>query len=199
MLLAAACLALWNGAFAASGLAGIWLPIAGAALALDALCLALDPSLRRLRMPAPRHVALGATAALVQIAATYLLFPVAVRAWPALSPRVADLYRLLDSGAGAILLAPTAFVVASEELVFRGALQTWIARSAPPWASVFSASILYSLCHLASGEPVLVGLALACGAFWGALRAASGSLFPGVLAHLAWDLAVMFVHPLGME
>lgn len=196
MLLAAAPLLLWNGAFAASGRFGIRLPICAAALALDALCLGFDPDLRRVRVPAANLLALGAAAAAAQIAATYGLFPVAVRAWPQLAPRVADLYRILGASAGAALLAPTAFVAASEELVFRGAVQGRIAHEAPAWARTLAAALLYSLSHIASGEPVLVALALACGLFWGALRAASGSLVPGLVAHLAWNAAVMFVHPL---
>lgn len=199
MLLAAVALALWNGAFAISAHVGIWGPIAAAALALDALCLILDPDLRRWRAPGLRDLAIGVAAAAAQIAATYLLFPIAARAWPGLTPRVADLYRLLGAGAGVLLAGPTAFVAASEELVFRGALQAWLTRSAPAWASVVGAAAVYSLCHVASGEIVLLGLAFACGAFWGALRAASGSLIPGILAHVAWDMAVMFVHPLRLE
>lgn len=199
LLLATAALALWNGAFAISTHLGIWGPIAAAALALDALSLSLDPDLRRWRLPTGRHLAMGVAAAAVQIAATYSLFPIAARAWPGLAPRVADLYRLLGTGAGALLAAPTVLVAASEELVFRGALQAWLTRSAPPWASVLGAAAVYSLCHLASGEIVLLGLAFACGVFWGALRAATGSLVPGILAHIAWDMAVMFVHPLRLE
>jgi membrane protease YdiL (CAAX protease family) len=199
MLLAAVALALWNGAFAISAHVGIWGPIAAAALALDALCLILDPGLRRWRAPGGRVLAIGVAAAAVQIAATYSLFPIAARAWPGLTVGVADLYRLLGAGAGALLAAPTALVAASEELVFRGTLQTWLSRSAPAWVSVLGAAVVYTLCHLASGEIVLLVLAFVCGAFWGALRAATGSLVPGILAHIAWDMAVLFVYPLRLE
>jgi hypothetical protein len=195
-ILVVAALVLWNGAFAVAGRVGIWIPIAIAALALDALSLGLEPALRRPAAPSRAALALGIGAALVQVAATYLLYAPLARALPALVPRVEALYRALGSGHTGLLLAPAVFVACSEELVFRGAIQPTLARSCPSSARVLASALVYALAHIASGEPVLVLLAFACGAFWGALRAISGSLAPGIVAHLAWDLAVMFLFPL---
>jgi membrane protease YdiL (CAAX protease family) len=39
-------------------------------------------------------------------------------------------------------------------------------------------------------------VALSCGVAWGALRVASASLVPTLLAHLMWDLLVLLWLPL---
>jgi len=46
------------------------------------------------------------------------------------------------------------------------------------------------------GSPSLVVAAFACGLVWSALRAATGSLVPTLVAHLLWDFAVLLWMPL---
>ena len=50
--------------------------------------------------------------------------------------------------------------------------------------------------HAPLGSPLLVAVALLCGMAWGTLRAVSGSLVPGLLAHLVWDISVFLWLPL---
>ena len=46
------------------------------------------------------------------------------------------------------------------------------------------------------GSPSLVLAALSCGLVWGALRAATASLVPTLVAHLLWDFVVLLWLPL---
>jgi len=198
--LALAALVCWNAAFAASGALGVWLPIALAAVGLDILAVVLLPRPDLGLSKRALAWALGATA--VQVAATYLLYRPVLSAWPALRTQVAGLFDLLGHPTGT-QVALLVFVVLSEELIYRGALQGLLARSgrttiglSGPWASAALAVVVYSLAHVASGSWALVGFAAVCGAWWGALRVLSGGLLAPIACHLVWDVAVLVLWPL---
>jgi len=61
---------------------------------------------------------------------------------------------------------------------------------------VAAVAFLYGAASLASGSLLLGVLAAGCGFTWGLLRVVSRSLWPAVLTHAAWDLAVLVVWPL---
>jgi membrane protease YdiL (CAAX protease family) len=61
---------------------------------------------------------------------------------------------------------------------------------------VLLAAATYALAHAAIGSLLLVVVALLCGIVWGALRAASKSLLPPLIAHLVWDVLVLLWLPL---
>ena len=61
---------------------------------------------------------------------------------------------------------------------------------------MFLAAVAYALAHAALGSPLLVVVALLCGIAWGALRTASKSLIPPLVAHLVWDVLVLLWLPL---
>jgi membrane protease YdiL (CAAX protease family) len=48
---------------------------------------------------------------------------------------------------------------------------------------------------LTAGSFLLVACAFACGAVWGTLRVATGSLAAPIVAHVVWDLGVLLVWP----
>jgi membrane protease YdiL (CAAX protease family) len=196
-IIAAGAIVAWNLAFALGPrVGGVWIPVVAAALALDALVLALTPELRRPRPPPARALlwVLGAT--LVQVAATYLLYRPAAALVPALAGQTTELYRLLGSPNAWQAWLALPLVVVSEELVFRGALQGRLAARLGPWLSTLGASCVYAMAHLASGSWTLVGLAMFCGLYWGALRAITRSLWPAVVCHLLWDWAILVLVPL---
>jgi len=56
-----------------------------------------------------------------------------------------------------------------EELVWRGVVQTALARRLGPWRGVPIAALAYAVAHAPLGSPVLVVVALLCGMAWGAL------------------------------
>ena len=125
--------------------------------------------------------------------ATFLIFPLAVRLWPGLAAQVAELEALLLGSRGrwsaAGIVVPTSI---AEEILFRG---RWLdeprLRSFPILAAAFYAAV-----HVTSSSPALVFAAFACGATWGVLRKATGSLWSSVICHVIWDLAVLVIWPL---
>ena len=70
-----------------------------------------------------------------------------------------------------------------------------VGRFGAPGGIALSACV-YALAHVPLGSPVLVFAALACGLCWGALRAATSSLVPALVAHLLWDVVVLLWLPL---
>jgi len=57
-------------------------------------------------------------------------------------------------------------------------------------------ALLYGASSLTSGSVVLFALSTGCGLAWGLLRVGGGSLWPAVVAHAAWDLAVLVWWPI---
>jgi len=195
--LALACVVVWLVASVSTGALGIWLALGGASVCLGVAIFVLDraAALRLLR-PSARLVLVGAAAGWAMAAATYLLYPVFARLWPFIPTDMASLYASFRAPPPAIAALALLPVILGEELVWRGVVQTALVRRLGPWRGVTLAAVAYALAHAPLGSPVLVVVALSCGVAWGALRAASASLVPSLLAHLVWDILVLLWLPL---
>ncbi len=88
-----------------------------------------------------------------------------------------------------------------EELIFRGLLQTVLARNLSASgetsarngvAAVVGAAILFALVHFAVG-PWTAAVALVLGLLAGELRRRSGSVFPAVFVHVIFNLPGLFM------
>jgi len=190
----------WLVASASAGALGIWLALGGASIALGIAVFVLDraAALRLLR-PSARLVLVGAAAGWSMAAATYLLFPVFARALPFIRTDMASLYASFREPPRVIAALALLPVILGEELVWRGVVQTALARRLGPWRGIPVAALAYAFAHAPLGSPVLVAVALSCGMAWGALRAASASLVPSLLAHLVWDILVLLWLPLDVR
>ena len=187
---------LWLGGALLCRQAGVWVGIGGAALVAGGLTLfgagrAVVPLLR----PKRELILQGVGAGAVMIAATYLLFPLVARAAPGVAGTTGDLYALFNSGSVPMRLGLLPLVILGEELVWRGLVQGTLTRK-PGIPAVLTAAGIYAVAHLPAGPPLLALVAFACGCYWGLLRLATGSLVPGLVAHLLWDVAVMVLFPL---
>ena len=195
--LALACVVVWLVASVSTGALGIWLALGGASVSLGVAIFVLDraAALRLLR-PSARLVLVGAAAGWAMAAATYLLYPVSARLLPFIPTDMASLYASFRAPPPAIAVLALLPVILGEELVWRGVVQTALVRRLGQWRGVTLAALAYALAHAPLGSPVLVVVALSCGVAWGALRAASASLVPSLLAHLVWDILVLLWLPL---
>lgn len=195
--LAIACVALWLVAAASTGPLGIWPSIGGAAIALGVAVMVLDRvAARSLLVPSARLVLIGAAAGGLMAAGTYLLYPLFRRLLPFIATDTARLYASFRGPPPVFATLALLPVILGEELVWRGVVQTALVRRLGPWRGVPLAALAYALAHAPLGSPVLVAVALSCGLAWGALRAASASLVPTLLAHLMWDVLVLLWLPL---
>lgn len=196
-LLAVGSIAVWALAASGAGPFGVWPWIGGTAVGLGLAALLLDRAASRAALrPSPVLVALGAVAGGVMSAATYLLYPLLTRLVPFLATDTARLYSAFRAPPLAVVSLALAPVVFGEELVWRNVVQSALVRRLGRPGGVTVAAIAYALAHAPLGSPVLMLVALLCGLTWGALRAASGSLVPTLVAHLVWDVLVLLWLPL---
>lgn len=195
--LALGCVVAWVAAAASARTVGIWQAMGGAAVVLGLAVLVRERAAARPALsPRPALLLLGAAAGVAMAAATHLAYPLLAGVDPFVARDTALLYAAFRVPPGLLAALALAPVVLGEELVWRGVVQRALSRRAPGAGGVVLAAGVYAAAHAPLGSPVLVLVALGCGLCWGALRAATGSLTPALVAHLVWDLLVLLWLPL---
>ena len=114
------------------------------------------------------------------------------------APRqVADIYasrgEIPPSLIAAILLV---WIGPAEEIFWRGYVQRSLADRWGSWKGYFLASLIYALVHIWSFNFMLVMAALVAGLFWGMLYVRTGSIWPGIISHALWDVAIFILWPI---
>ena len=71
-----------------------------------------------------------------------------------------------------------------EEVIFRGLVQSRLARAMPGWPAVLIASALFALGH---GQPVWMGYAFCLGLVLGVMAWRAGSILPSLLTHILFN------------
>jgi membrane protease YdiL (CAAX protease family) len=197
--------ACWLLGFAWVGFTGSWTPLAVLAILAAARLVLGDPGTRRLLRPRAGALALGAAGGVVMVGATYGLHRVLVPLFPTLPGATRGLYDVLNSAGYPPLALGALVVVVSfcEEVVWRGRPLADVDPGPDrlrvqgrALARVASVALIYGAASLASGSLLLGAIAAGCGFTWGLLRVAGRSLWPAVLTHAAWDLAVLVAWPL---
>ncbi|MBK8172028.1 MAG: CPBP family intramembrane metalloprotease [Sandaracinaceae bacterium] len=84
----------------------------------------------------------------------------------------------------------------AEEIVWRSVVQDALVNRIGLRWGVVVAAVLYAVSLAPLGSPVLILVALLCGLTWSVLRATTASLLAPIVAHLVWDLMVLFLVPL---
>jgi membrane protease YdiL (CAAX protease family) len=112
-------------------------------------------------------------------------------------PEVAEIYRL-KAGAHPLLITGLllAWIGPAEEVFWRGFVQE---RVAARWGSrrgYLAATLVYAAVHALTFNPVLAIAAIAGGLVWGGLRWKTGSVWPGLVSHAVWAVAIFVVFPL---
>jgi membrane protease YdiL (CAAX protease family) len=139
----------------------------------------------------------------VLVGATLGLYRPLSAAWPWLPGATRGLYGLLNSAgyAPATLGLLVVVMSVSEEVAWRGRALSGPAAGPDRLdraglRRVAAVALLYGAASLTSGSLVLFALSAGCGLAWGLLRVAGRSLWPAVVAHALWDLAVLVWWPL---
>lgn len=171
-----------------------WVGIGIAAALLVAIVLASDAArVVELLRPTPRLLVMAVAAAAVMIAFTHFSFPMLIRWMPSLRGMSAEIYqRLAGQHTTAATLEFVVPLVFAEEILWRGAFPDAL-RLRSPVVTVLLSAAVYAAAHALFGSALLVVVAFVCAVYWSALRAASGSLIPSLVAHLAWDVTLIIV------
>lgn len=195
----------WTACFAVLRYTQNWLPFAFVGVLLAVVGIATRAVPRELLRPAPAALTLGALAGGAMVLLTHAAYSLSGALVPAVRPATGELLALLNvvgftPASRALLIV----VIAScEEVLFRGPGSGVLAGlTRPHWpvrlelARLLGFSAVYALTTAPLGSPLLVLCALLCGAIWGVLRVATGSLIVPILAHVIWDLGVLSLWPL---
>ncbi len=118
---------------------------------------------------------------------------------PSAHAQVGAIYQIRSGTDPRVIGLALVFLIApAEEIFWRGFVQKNLehCRFQRWWAVLVGAGI-YAAVHIWSGNLMLVGAALTAGLFWGSVLATSGNLWPGILSHAVWDVAVFLLWPIG--
>lgn len=196
----------WVSCFVVLRRFGTWTPFAvvGVPLAIASVESRAVP--RALLRTTAVSLAQGIAGGTLMVLLTHLAYAGLQRYFPSVRAATYELTALLDVvGFSTTERALLIVVIAScEEVLFRGlfpsgALNGSLGPGRPSGRELLvllAVTVVYAACTAPLGSSLLVLCALICGAIWLALRWASGSLIVPILAHVIWDLGVLWVWPL---
>ena len=123
---------------------------------------------------------------------------VAGRVLPFADEQVGAIYALRE-GTDLRLVAVLVFLWIGplEEVFWRGFVQRRLAARLGGFAGLAVATALYAGVHVWSLNVMLMAAAGICGAAWGLLYWRYGSIWPGVVSHAVWDVAIFVLWPIG--
>jgi uncharacterized protein len=84
----------------------------------------------------------------------------------------------------------------AEEIFWRGMGQRIISKYFGANIGWISGALIYAVVHLWAGNFILFMAAIIGGLYWGWLYKRFGTLWPGIISHALWDLAVFVIIPL---
>ena len=116
---------------------------------------------------------------------------------PTLWAGAGELYAWAHALPIAQALALLGLIVAGEEIIWRGALGLGLAGRIGAWPAVLVSAGLFTLAHASIGSPLLLIAAALAGGAWTALAIRSRSLWASFVAHMLWDIGLLWLTPLG--
>ncbi len=175
---------------------GLWIRMLAIELVAAPLAVALiSMPWGRLAQLRPTMLATG----LVGAAFLYIGARAAVAAGQpfAITAQLALVYEAMTAipSAYAMILLP--IVVVAEDITFRVAITTLLARRTGPVAASLMSGAAFAIAHLTAGPPILVLAALVLGTIWSALFIRTRSLVAVVTMHLGFDALVLWGPRLG--
>ncbi len=141
---------------------------------------------------------LAAGLGLAMVAATHAGYQAAIWLIPDLRPLVETLYIDIEQTSPplAIKMSLIAFIVAAEELVWRGLAVALLPKAFSGMRVVLITTVLYALPQLIGGSWILLCAAVAVGTVFGIQRAYYGRITEALITHGIWSVAVFSVIPL---
>ena len=146
----------------------------------------------------PIHLAAGAAAAAALYGVFFAGHMVSSALFDFAAGQVHGIYALRGSLHPGIIAALLILLIApGEELFWRGFVQHRLTGRLGPWWGYLLAAGLYAMVHVWAMNFMLLAAALVCGLFWGAVKQASKSLWPAIISHIVWDVAIFLLFPIG--
>ena len=187
--------ALWIAALRA-GTPDIWHCMTLANLVLiPAALLGIALPWRALLRPRAWHLVFGTGAAFALYGLGWLGARTLAVAAPRSMGQLAELYAWGELLPLAVALPLLLLIVVGEELFWRAGVALPVAARLGPWWGCLVSATAFTLAHVLVGPPLLWLAAFGCGCAWAWVVVRTRSLWPGVVCHYLWDVAVIFVAP----
>jgi membrane protease YdiL (CAAX protease family) len=178
--------------FGTMATAGVWVAgamLSGSARSLRVLWSGSAPPSAGRRSGSSQ--ALGSLVLGLLLVAVFVVAGLAVGQVPVLARPVRHLLDHADGAWLPLVAVLTAVNGVAEELFFRGALYTWIARHDPGLVT----TVVYVVVTAASGIPLLVLAAAVIGVVTALQRQATGGLLAPAVTHVTWSLGMLLLLP----
>ena len=182
-----------------AGAVNFWAVMSIAAVVLGAMSLLhTRGEWRTLLRFRPVHLVAGLAAAALLYGVFLVGHTVSSAMFDFATGQVHGIYALRGSLHPGIIAALLVLLIApGEELFWRGFVQHRLTGRLGPWWGYLLAAALYALVHVWAMNFMLLVAALVCGLFWGAVKQSSKSLWPAIISHIVWDVAIFLVFPIG--
>lgn len=139
-----------------------------------------------------KHALWGVAAAAILYAAGWVGGLLLREIWPGAADEIERMYAVLADLPGWQVWPLLLFIIAGEELVWRqAATQPFVQRMKDGAAVV--GGVLFMLVHKPWAPPTLCLASLFFGAAWSWMAVRTKSYWPPFIAHIGWDVLVMFV------
>jgi membrane protease YdiL (CAAX protease family) len=143
------------------------------------------------------HVPVGLVSALVLYLMFFVGHKIATAILPFASDQVSLVYRTRSQAdlwvIGILLFA---WVGPAEEIFWRGYVQRRFGQCHSPFAGLVVTATIYTLVHIWSFNLMLLAAAGLCGVFWGAMFWRFRSVWPALVSHAVWDVAIFVLLPI---
>jgi len=130
---------------------------------------------------------------------SWLVVPLFASVFPSLGIETRQLYTILNRPPGPLRAFPILLLTAAtEEVVWRAELVTWLQKRTGVWVTVAVATLSYSLPIAASQSMLLFAVGNAFGVVFTLLRLLTGSWTAPLLAHVIWALGIFVIRPISV-
>jgi len=181
-----------------AGMANFWFIMVIATGTLGALALTNDRhDLKTLYAFEPRWIVIGLASAVL----LYLVFIFGHRISALLfefsRPQISGIYSTRSQASPAVIgTLLLLWIGPGEEIFWRGFAQRRLAARYGAWKGFLITSLVYAGVHIWAFNFMLFMASLICGLFWGLMYLKYRSVWPGLISHGVWDLAIFVLLPI---
>lgn len=144
----------------------------------------------------PRYILVGIGSALL----LYLIFwmgnSVSTAIFASAQPQIASIYGNKTQASPLLIALSLLLVIGpAEEIFWRGFVQGSLSSRLGDRKGYLYTAVAYAAIHIWAFNSILLAAALICGLFWGAMFMHYKSVWPSLMSHSVWDLAVFVLFP----
>jgi membrane protease YdiL (CAAX protease family) len=145
----------------------------------------------------PAHILIGLLAAALLYDVFFIGNWVSNQLFDFARPQIKGIYGTKTQASALTIGALLLFLIGpAEEIFWRGYIQRNLSKTMGGWKGLVVATLIYALIHIWSFNFMLIMAALICGLFWALMYRYYKSLWPGIISHAVWDVAIFVIWPI---